>query len=684
MRGQNLVEKIAQKYAVGLGKGSRVKSGAFISIKPHHVMTHDNTAAVLQKFNQLPVKGVCHNTQPVYAMDHNIQDTSEKNLKKYQTIKQFAERNKVDYYPPGRGIGHQVMIEEGYAFPQTMTVASDSHSNMYGGIGCLGTPLVRTDAASIWATGTTWWKVPPVVKVELTGALPAFRTGKDVIIALCGLFDNDEVLNCAIEFGGAGVKSLSVDDRLAIANMTTEWGALAGLFPVDDLTFEWLERRSKKLEHDFKRNGKFNNNETVPTLKNTSKHPRYNNYTISNLRNNLLKADGDAFYSKILHIDLSSLGDSFVSGPNSVKLATPVSKLQEQKIKVHKAYLVSCVNSRLSDIKQAADVIREESTKVGKPVKFDPSCKVYVAAASSEVQKESSDNGDWQVLMDAGAHPLPPGCGPCIGLGAGLLEDNEVGISSTNRNFKGRMGSKLAQCYLASPSVVMSSALNGYICAPSATSASGSLLPQKSIEVSDNEEKEYSEEVNVVPGFPSVLNGEALYCPQNGLNTDVIYPGKYTYKDDLTPSEMAKVAMENYDPKFTSIVKQGDILVTGSNFGTGSSREQAATALKYAGVRLILGKSFSETFMRNSLNNGLICLECPSFVNDLDQFLGGRKNLTNRTGVNLKMDLTKGVMEAEFKGSARKTYRLSQLGQIAQELVAYDGLEKWVEAKLNQ
>jgi len=148
----------------------------------------------------------------------------------------------VDFYPAGRGIGHQIMVEEGYAWPNTLSVASDSHANMYGGISCLSTALVRSDAASIWATGRTWWQIPPVAKVTLLGSLPKGVTGKDIIVALCGLFNKDQVLNHAIEFAGSeeSMQSLSIDDRLAIANMTTEWGALTGLFPMDSVLHSWL------------------------------------------------------------------------------------------------------------------------------------------------------------------------------------------------------------------------------------------------------------------------------------------------------------------------------------------------------------------------------------------------------------------------------------------------------------
>jgi homoaconitate hydratase len=230
---QTIIEKIGQKFAVGLSPDHKVQSGDYIMIKPAHVMTHDNTGAVIPKFKSIGATKLFNPRQVVHTLDHNVQDKSEKNLEKYRKIEAFSKEMGADFYPAGRGIGHQIMCEEGYTWPGTMVVASDSHSNMYGGLGCLGTPIVRTDAAAIWATGRTWWKVSPIAKVELQGKLKIGVTGKDVIIALCGHFNNDEVLNHAIEFVGDGVKNLSVEERLTIANMTTEWGALAGVFPID-------------------------------------------------------------------------------------------------------------------------------------------------------------------------------------------------------------------------------------------------------------------------------------------------------------------------------------------------------------------------------------------------------------------------------------------------------------------
>ena len=393
---QNIIEKIAQKYAVGLEKGQIVKSGDYLSIKPKHIMTHDNTGAVIPKFNSIGAAKIFNSRQLVFTLDHNVQDKSDENLKKYEKIESFAKKMDVDFYPAGRGIGHQILCEEGYTWPGTMVVASDSHSNMHGGFGCLGTPIVRTDAAAIWATGRTWWQIPPVAKVILSGKLNKGVTGKDVIITLCGFFNKDEVLNHAIEFTGEGVQYLSIDERLTISNMTTEWGALAGVFPIDDITINWLEKRIAFVEK--------RGLEGVPSDNdNNGTHPRLNRQRLSELKSNIVKSDSNASYAKELTLDLSSVVPH-LSGPDHVKVMTPVSEIKKEKMKIHKAYLVSCVNSRVEDLAEAAKVIKGK--KVADTVEF------YIAAASSEVQKESEQRGDWKILLDAGAIELPPGCGP--------------------------------------------------------------------------------------------------------------------------------------------------------------------------------------------------------------------------------------------------------------------------------
>ncbi|NJD22100.1 MAG: homoaconitase [Melioribacter sp.] len=655
---QTLIEKIAQKHAVGLAPNQLVHAGDYISIRPAYVMTHDNTGAVIPKFKSIGAVKLANPRQVVHTLDHDIQNKDEKNLAKYKKIEGFSKSMGADFYPAGRGIGHQIMIEEGYAWPGTMSVASDSHSNMYGGIGCLGTPIVRTDAAAIWATTRTWWQVPPIAKVELKGKLHKGVTGKDVIIALCGFFNQDEVLNHAIEFIGDGIKQLAIDQRLTISNMTTEWGAMAGVFPIDEVTIEWLKHRAKIIS--------LRGLEGVNSdIDGNGFHPRMNEKRILQLEKELpeLKADANAFYAKELIIDLSSI-EPHVSGPNSVKTMTSISEIKKKQVKINKAYLLSCVNSRVDDIAEAASFVR------GK--KFAEHVKFYIAAASSEVQAESEKRGDWKILIDAGAIPLPPSCGPCIGLGAGLLEDGEVGISATNRNFKGRMGSPNAQAYLASPAVVASSALAGFINFDSQDSAVKILG-----EIKINSKKEKAKtSVSIIEGFPSQLTGELIFCHQDNLNTDGIYPGKYTYNDDMTPQDQAKVVMENYDPEFGKIVKGGDILIGGFNFGTGSSREQAATALKYRGISLVIAGSFNETYKRNALNNGFLVIECSDLVNDLKNKFGKDK-LTVKTEIFAKIDFQNSILIAD-----NKTYSIDPVGEAAQELIVTGGLEEWVKRNL--
>lgn len=491
-----------------------------------HSMTHDNTGPVISKFLSLSCSQINNPRQPVFTLDHDVQNKSQTNLTKYSKIEAFAKSHGVDFYPAGRGIGHQIVVEEGYAWPGKMVVASDSHSNHYGGVGCLGTAIVRTDAAyvlvagkadrsGIWATGKFWWQIPRIISVSLDGRLSPGVTGKDVIVALAGLFNRDEVLNAAIEFTGEGIQHLTVDERLTIANMTTEWGAVAGVFPVDDQLRGWYKSHIERLLR-------------------LGPHPRLSLDRLSTMED--APADPGAHYASKLSLDLSTLSP-YVSGPNSVKVANPLARLLDPPIAINKAYLVSCTNSRASDLAAAAKVLR------GKRVA--PGVEFYIAAASSLVQAQSEEMGDWQALVDAGAKTLPAGCGPCIGLGVGLLEKGQVGISATNRNYKGRMGHPEALAYLASPAVVAASAEKGVICGP-ADFALGLSTPRIDIESVDAPPPVEGVLEPLLDGFPESFSGPVVFAPQDNLTTDGMYPGKYTYQDDITPERQAEVVMGKF------------------------------------------------------------------------------------------------------------------------------------------
>ena len=642
---QTVVEKIAQAH-LAEGPDRPLRAGDFLSIRPRHVMTHDNTWAVISKFKAIGAAKLADRRQPVFALDHDIQNTSDENLAKYRKIEAFAREHGVDFYPAGTGIGHQIMVEQGYVVPGSFVVASDSHSNMYGALAAVGTPVVRTDAAAIWATGEFWWQIPRTVQAVLKGKLQPGVTGKDVIIALCGIYNKEEVLNAAVEFTGPGIAALSMDARLSIANMSTEWGALVGWFPLDEVTLAYLNARRQHLS------SRGVDRISAEELKRWASGPP--------------APDPDAAYAARIELDLGEVTPA-VSGPDTVFAMETLAEIAGKRVPVHKAYLLSCVNSRLEDLTEAADVLK------GK--KVSPSVKLYLAAASAEVQAEAQRRGIWQTLLEAGAIALPPGCGACIGLGQGLLEPGEVGISATNRNFKGRMGSRDAKCYLASPVVVAASALAGFITAPQPWKAG---VPQRRWTQLAGPAAS-AEEVQILEGFPASLTGRLVFLPQDNLNTDGIYGKDYTYKE-LSREEMARVVMGNYDPLFAASTKEGDIVVGGFNFGTGSSREQAVTALQAKGIPLVIAGSFSQTYLRNAFNNGFLCVETPELVRRLTALFAkevGEKRRTIIPGDQVTIDFTSSTLT--FRA---ETFAFPALGSVPQSLVVAGGTENLVRRRL--
>jgi len=647
--GQTITEKIAQLH-MAEGPKRALRAGDFLSIRPHRCMTHDNTSAVMSKFKGIGAKKVKDPHHLTFALDHDIQNQDESNLKKYRAIEAFAKEQGVDFYPAGSGIGHQIMVERGYVAPGSFVVASDSHSNMYGALGAVGTPIVRTDAAAVWATGEFWWQIPRSIQVVLEGRLPAGATGKDVIITLCGLYNHDECLNAAVEFTGPGVASLSMDARLSISNMTTEWGPLVGWFPVDAVTIAYLRGVHRRLK-------------AVGV-------ERFTELDIASWEKTPPAPDADAVYAARIVLDLSQV-TPHVSGPDTVQTMQSLAEIEKKKVAIQKAYLISCVNSRVEDLAAAASVLKDKKVAAG--VKF------YLSAASKWVQEEAEKSGVWKTLMDAGANSLPPGCGPCIGLGVGLLEAGEVGISATNRNFKGRMGSRDAKCYLASPEVVAASAMAGYICGPRRGGADKNVRPTRKLTelaaASGGAEK-----VEILPGFPQRVKGRLVFMPQDNVNTDAIYGKDYTYRDDMTPETMAKVVMENYDPQFGARTQAGDVIVSQFNFGTGSSREQAVTCLKAKGIPLVIAASFSQTYLRNAFNNGFLCIEVPEFVARVrEQFAAeiSAKEKTIIPGEEIEIDFTSSTIM--WRG---ENFTFPALGSVPQSLVIAGGVENLVAKRL--
>jgi homoaconitate hydratase len=419
-----------------------------------------------------------------------------------------------------------------------------------------------------------------------------------------------------------------------------------GWFPVDDTTLEYLAQRRDS--------GKLHRNPTDDELALWRSAPP--------------AADPDARYAARIRIDLSRVGPH-VAGPDTVRVAAPLAEIERRRIRVNKAYLVSCANSRSEDLAAAAAVL--DGRRVADGV------ELYVAAASREVQQQAEASGVWRTLLLAGARPLPPGCGPCIGLGAGLLEPGEVGISATNRNFKGRMGSRDAECWLTSPAVVAASAAAGYIRGPLDAPAR---TPEKSIELDDTTLAEAAS-VEIFPGFPARTAGRLVFVPRDSLDTDAIFGKDHTYQDGMTREEMARVVFENHDPGLAERLRAGDVIVGGASFGTGSSREQAVTALAAKGVALVIAASFSATYLRNAFNNGFPCLECPELVSALRErwsaeIAGGARAIIDESRP-VEVDFGSGTID-----HAGREFRFAPLDALAQALVVEGGIENRVRRQL--
>jgi homoaconitate hydratase len=597
--GQTIAEKIAQLHMTSGPEDREVRAGDDLMIRPRHLLTHDNTAAVMKEFGALGATRIQDPTQPVIVLDHDVQNTTRAHRARYEAIEAFANEQGVDFYPAGTGIGHQVMCERFYATPGSFVVAADSNANMYGALGALGTPVVRSDAAAIWATGEFWWQVPRTVRVELEGELPEDSCGKDVILALCARYRRGEVLNCALEFAGPGVGSLSMDDRMSIAVMSTEWGALTGWFPADKRAMEYVHDRGEPVA-----------------------------------------PDADARYAGRITLDLASIAPQ-VAGPDKVDARAA---LGDERIKIKKAYLVSCANSRLDDLRAAAQVLKGKTVKRG--------VQLFVAAASLKVREAAKKEGIWRKLIKAGAIELPPGCGPCMGLGKGLLRKGETGVSTSTRNFKGRMGSPESRCYLAGPAVVAASAVAGHLVCEAPE------MPNTRMELFEPPAE--AAPVEVRPGFPERIEGRLVFLPTDDLDTDTICASEHIYSEK-TPRELALVALEHYDPDFALRTRKGDVLVGGRNFGTGSGREQAVTALQARGIALVIAASFSQTYLRNAFNNGLICIAAPELVDRVRGNLGA-KTRTNIPGDRIEADFMKGALS--FRGVSFP-FGLARINRVA-------------------
>ncbi|MCL4833796.1 MAG: 3-isopropylmalate dehydratase large subunit [Caldilineaceae bacterium] len=441
-------QTFAQKALARAAGLSSVEVGQVVDARPDVVLSHDNTADIRRTWLEFGQVRVTIPEKLAITLDHAVPAPTTKHAQNHAEIRAFvAEQGIRNAFEVGRGICHQVLSEEALVLPGQLILGADSHTPHFGWMGAFGAGIGRTEVATLWATGELWLRVPESMRIVLDGPLPPGVTAKDFALRIIGDLGADGGLYASVEFSGSGIEALSLESRMVLPNMMAEFGAKTAYIAPDEKAFAYLaERLARRQTAD---GGRRTTNDGQPT---TDEIATRN----SQLAANALYPDADAAYISEHRYAAADL-EPYVACPHSVdKLAT---LSQVAGIRVQQAFLGTCTNGRLEDIAAAVEVIR------GKRVA--PGTRFLVIPASREILQDALRLGYIEALVDAGAHIGTPGCGPCMGNHMGVPAPEEVTISSANRNFQGRMGTKNAEIYLASPAVVAASAVRGMIAGPS-------------------------------------------------------------------------------------------------------------------------------------------------------------------------------------------------------------------------
>ncbi|MDA3838104.1 MAG: aconitase/3-isopropylmalate dehydratase large subunit family protein [Candidatus Delongbacteria bacterium] len=550
MSGRTFVEKMLN-----------AEKGAIVFREPNIVLTHDNTASIKNTFNKMGGEKVSDSDQLLVVLDHNAPPTNAKLANQYQSIRDFVnDQNVCKFHDVGEGICHQIMSY--HAKPGMIIVGSDSHTCTAGAFNALAAGIDRTESAGLWKRGNTWFRVPESMKVILNGKLPEGVYAKDISLWIIGMIGADGANYMSIEFHGDGVKTLSVSERMTLTNLASEMGAKNAVFPADEVLEDFL---GEKIT-------------------------------------NGVWADEDASYDKVIEINLAELFP-LVAAPHQVENVKSVSEVQGTK--VQQGLIGTCTNGRLEDIRIATEIL--DGKKIAKDF------QLLVIPASKEIYLQMIEEGLTTKLMKAGATVLASSCGPCLGTGQGIPADGYTVISTANRNFKGRMGNKEADIYLASPACVAYSALKGEITDPRGIIANDKFpfeIPQAStVEIKENDNRR--------------VEGVWDYAEVDNLNTDQMFAGNLTYTVmSSEPKDIMPHLFKGFDVNFAEKAQENDIMIAGDNFGCGSSREHPAVGLAHLGVKAVIVKSVNRIFYRSSVNQGLPILVVPEVV---DMYKAGDK-----------------------------------------------------------
>jgi 3-isopropylmalate/(R)-2-methylmalate dehydratase large subunit len=413
--GKTFAEKI---LALKAGLDEAVP-GQIVTVQPDKLLTHDNTSAIAKTFRKIGVDRVANPAMNVIILDHVTPAANETYAQSHKETREFVrEQGITAFYDIGEGICHQVLPERGHALPGMLIVGSDSHTPSHGALGAFAAGIGRTEAAAVMATGEIWLRVPESLRIVVEGDFPEQVSAKDLVLNIAGDISASGADYMSVEFGGPTVESMSVGSRQVLCNMAAEMGAKNGYVAPDDTTRAWLAGRTAVTYQEI-----------LP--------------------------DPDATYAKERYYDVSELVPQ-VAKPHRVDNVVPVT--EAAGIRIDQGIVGSCTNGRLEDLRAAAEILR------GKQIA--PGVRLLILPASREILLAAIEAGFVGDLVAAGATLLNPGCGPCLGAHEGCMAPGERSISTANRNFRGRMGSRDAEIYLASPATVAASVLAGVIADP--------------------------------------------------------------------------------------------------------------------------------------------------------------------------------------------------------------------------
>ncbi|MDE0630954.1 MAG: 3-isopropylmalate dehydratase large subunit [Caldilineaceae bacterium] len=435
--GSKDAQTFAQKALARAAGCERVEVGEVVDVRPDVVLSHDNTAAIREIWQEFGQAQVVIPEKLAITLDHAVPAPTTRHAQNYAEIRRFVQEQGIrHFFEVGRGICHQVLSEEALTLPGQTVLGADSHTPHFGWLGAFGAGIGRSEVAALWATGELWLRVPESIRIVLDGQLPKGVTAKDFALRIIGDWGADGGLYASVEFSGSGVEAMSIDSRMALANMMAEFGAKSSYIPPDVKTRSYLEaaleRRAARETSAGTADG------YSPTVAESQLFP-----------------DEGAEYVATYRYGADEL-EPTVSCPHTVDNIAPLSAVAGTE--VQQAFIGTCTNGRLEDIAEAAEIVQGRQVAAG--------TRLLVVPASSLVLQEAMQRGYIQALVAAGAAIGTPGCGPCMGNHMGVPATGEVTISSANRNFRGRMGTTDAEIYLASPAVVAASAVAGRIADP--------------------------------------------------------------------------------------------------------------------------------------------------------------------------------------------------------------------------